>query len=411
MRVAMQTKADNTYFQKGFGLKPAIEAELVRDYHSALVQHLRNSDFRIDAGSITLMLAKEFGFCYGVDRAVEYAYEARKKFPERRIHITGEIIHNPHVNRRLREMEINFLSTDPSQEKNYDVVVPEDVVILPAFGVTSEAFDLLRARGCILVDTTCGSVLNVWKNVERYAREDYTSVIHGRYDHEETLATASRATRHPGGHYLVVRDMEEAEWVAGYLEEGGSPDEFRSRFRDAVSPNFDPEKHLRRIGLANQTTMLSTESMAIGERLGQAMAVRYGQEHLADHFRSFDTICSATQERQDAVLELIQEPLDVMLVIGGYNSSNTTHLAEITDAAGIPTYHIDDAGCLLSPETIRHQPVGTREEKQSSNWLPEGEVRIGITAGASTPNSRVGEVIERVLRTRNIDPTEIITPT
>ena len=384
------------YYQKGFGLKPEIQEDLARDYHSGLVQHLRAHDHRIAAGGMTLLLAKELGFCYGVDRAVEYAYETRRKFPDRAIHITGEIIHNPHVNRRLQEMGIRFLSSRPSEPKAFEAVGPEDVVILPAFGVTVEELERLRAAGCVLVDTTCGSVLNVWKNVERYARDGFTSVIHGKFDHEETRATASRATRSPAGHYLVVRDLEEAEWVARYIEAGASAEEFRRRFGGACSQGFDPERHLGRIGLANQTTMLSSESMAIGERLRQAMERRYGGAALAEHYRAFDTICSATQERQDAVSDLIREPLDLMLVVGGYNSSNTGHLAEMPAAAGIPTYHIDDAACILGPDRIRHQPVGARAETETAGWLAAGEAVIGLTAGASTPNNKIGETIVRI---------------
>jgi 4-hydroxy-3-methylbut-2-enyl diphosphate reductase len=396
--------SETHYYQKGFGLKPQIEADLVRDYHSGLVQRLRDGGYRLAAGGITVLMAREFGFCYGVDRAVEYAYEARRKFPDRRLHITGEIIHNPHVNQRLREMGISFLSTSPSDPKDYESVRPEDVVILPAFGVTTEESDLLRERGCILVDTTCGSVLNVWKNVERYAREGFSAVIHGRYDHEETRATASRATRLPGGHYLVVRDMEEAELLARFLEVGGDGTALLARFRRACSPGFDPARHLERIGLANQTTVLSSESLAIGERLRQAVIRRWGEAAVADHYRAFDTICSATQDRQDAVRALLDEPLDLMLVVGGYNSSNTCHLAEMPCEEGVPAYHIDDAACILGPDQIRHKPVGQTGEVIQERWLPPGELIVGLTAGASTPNNKVGEVIEALLRCRGVDP-------
>jgi 4-hydroxy-3-methylbut-2-enyl diphosphate reductase len=399
--------SETTYYRKGFGLKADIQGQLDQDYHSSLVDYFRAHEFRLEAGDLTLLLAREFGFCYGVDRAVEYAYEARRKFPDRRIHITGEIIHNPHVNRRIREMGINFLSLSPSEDKDFDAVAAEDVVILPAFGVTVEELGELRRRGSILVDTTCGSVLNVWKNVEAYARDDFTSVIHGKYYHEEAQATASRATSHAGGHYLLVRDMEETEYVARFIETGGDAGELLEKFRKAVSPDFDPDAHLRRIGLANQTTMLSSESLAIGKRLEQAMAARYGRENLAAHFRAFDTICSATQDRQDAIQELIAQPLQLVLVIGGYNSSNTNHLAEMADGSA-PTFHIDDADCILDPERIRHKPVGEHEETVSEGWLPQGPARIGITAGASTPSSKIGEVVERVLRCRGVDPARFV---
>ena len=397
--------SETVHYRKGFGLKASIQGELDRDYYSGLVEQFRNSGFRLDVGDLSLFLAREFGFCYGVDRAVEYAYETRMKFPDRSIYITGEIIHNPHVNQRLRDMGISYLSASPDDDKDFASVDREDVVILPAFGVTLAELDKLREQGCILVDTTCGSVLNVWKNVERYAREGFTSVIHGKYSHEETRATASRATQH-GSHYLVVRDMEEAEWVATFIEEGDSSEALLQKLPDAVSDGFEPDRDLQRIGLANQTTMLSSESLDIGRRLGRAVAGRYGEEGLASRFRAFDTICSATQDRQDAVRELIARPLERMLVIGGYNSSNTNHLAELAMQT-VTTFHIEDASCILGPERIRHKPVGSREEVVAPDWLPDGPVRIGVTAGASTPSNKIGEVVEQVVRCRGLDPAEL----
>jgi 4-hydroxy-3-methylbut-2-en-1-yl diphosphate reductase len=398
--------SETVHYRKGFGLKASIQGELDRDYYSGLVAQFRNNGFRLDVGDLSLFLAREFGFCYGVDRAVEYAYETRMKFPDRSIHITGEIIHNPHVNQRLRDMGITYLSTSPDDDKDFASVDREDVVILPAFGVTVAELDKLREQGCILVDTTCGSVLNVWKNVERYAREGFTSVIHGKYSHEETRATASRATQQ-GSHYLVVQDMEEAEWVATFIEEGDSGEALMRKLPGAVSDGFEPDRDLQRIGLANQTTMLSSESLDIGRRLERAVARRYGEEGLASRFRAFDTICSATQDRQDAVRELIARPLERMLVIGGYNSSNTNHLAELA-MQSVTTFHIEDAACILGPERIRHKPVGSREEVVAPDWLPDGPVRIGITAGASTPSNKIGEVVEQVVRCRGLDPAELV---
>lgn len=394
---------ETTYYRKGFGLKRAIQGELEQDYASALVDYFRQNDFRLQADGLTIHLAREFGFCYGVDRAVEYAYETRRKFPDRSIYIKGEIIHNPHVNRRLQEMGIEVLPSDAGAER-FHSVQPEDVVILPAFGVTMDEFQALRERGCILVDTTCGSVLNVWKNVDVYARDGFTSVIHGKYYHEETRATASRALQNPGGHFLVVRDMEETEHLARFIEEDGDGQELLRHFRDeAFSVGFDPELHLQRIGLANQTTMLSTESLTIGRRLEKAMTARYGVDDLIAHFRAFDTICSATQDRQDAVEGLVQESLQVVLVIGGYNSSNTNNLARLAGET-VLTFHIEDAACILDARRIRHKPVDQSEEILSEGWLPDGPARVGITAGASTPSNKIGEAVERVLRCRNLDP-------
>ncbi|HEX6645061.1 MAG TPA: 4-hydroxy-3-methylbut-2-enyl diphosphate reductase, partial [Gemmatimonadales bacterium] len=338
--------AESTYFRRGFGLKASIEGQLASDYHSDVIETLRAGGYRLEAGPLTFRLAKEFGFCYGVDRAVDYAYESRLKFPDRRIFLVGEIIHNPHVNAKLRAMGIEILAHDPERDFDFGRVTPDDVVILPAFGVTIRDFERLRALGCVLVDTTCGSVLNVWKRVESYARDGFTAIIHGKYWHEETKATASQVNRHPGGKYLVVLDMDEARPVLDFIERGGDAEALNRRFAKATSEGFDFARDLGKVGIANQTTMLSGESLAIAAEFGRSMARRYGEDALADHFRSFDTICSATQERQDAVKELLREPPDVMVVIGGYNSSNTCHLAELAGSHGVRTYHIEDAECI-----------------------------------------------------------------
>jgi 4-hydroxy-3-methylbut-2-enyl diphosphate reductase len=392
--------AEQAYFQKGFGLKTVIEGSLRRDYHSGIVQRLRESGFRVATPRVEIRLAEEFGFCYGVDRAVEYAYETMEKFPGRRVTLIGEIIHNPHVNMRLREMGIRILSPEDAA-KDGERFQADDVVIIPAFGVPFKMFETLRATGCVLVDTTCGSVLNVWKNVEKYARDGFTSVIHGKYQHEETRATASRATRFAAGHYLVVKDMDEARLVCAYIRGTGDREAFVTAFSRAVSPGFDPDRHLESIGVANQTTMLSSESLAIAEALKQAIIDRHGADSLRARFRSFDTICSATQDRQDAVLKMTKEPLDLMLVIGGYNSSNTNHLVDI---AGLTTraFHIQNAGDLLGADRIRHKPAGTSEEIVTEGWLPEGRSVIGVTAGASTPNNKIGEVVEKILSLRGV---------
>ena len=392
---------DQTYFRKGFGLKEAI-AEDMAAYHSGLVDRLRAGGHSLTVGDLTFRLAKEFGFCYGVDRAVEYAYETRRQFPSKRIFLVGEIIHNPHVNRRLEELGIALLGHDPSGQFDFSAVTDTDVVLIPAFGVTVRDFERLRAIGCVLVDTTCGSVLNVWKRVERYARDGFTALVHGKHYHEETKATASQVTRFAEGRYLVVRDMAEAELVALFIERGGDAPALAERFRHAVSPGFDFVRDLDRVGLANQTTMLAKESLAIADRVRAAFVKRFGPQNIDAHFRSFDTICSATQERQDAVLELIRERLDVMVVIGGYNSSNTMSLARLC-ADHVRTYHIEDAqGIRPENRSIRHQPVGQRGEQEVTDWLSEATHVIGITAGASTPNNKIGEAIERILRTRGL---------
>jgi 4-hydroxy-3-methylbut-2-en-1-yl diphosphate reductase len=387
---------ESTYFRRGFGLKAEIEGQLTADYHSSVVEVMRSRQHRLDVGPLSFRLAKEFGFCYGVDRAVDYAYETRRKFPDRALYLVGEIIHNPHVNQKLRDMGVHFLARGEDGGFDFSGIGAADVVIMPAFGVTMGDFERLRTIGCVLVDTTCGSVLNVWKRVESYARDGYTAIIHGKHYHEETKATASQVMKYPGGRYLVVLDMAEARIVCDFIERGGDLGALAERFAKAVSPGFDFERDLQRVGIANQTTMLSGESLAIAAEFGRSMERRYGPEALASHFRSFDTICSATQERQDAVLALIEEPLDVMLVVGGYNSSNTCHLAALVQSNGVRTFHIEDAeGVDPATGTIRHQPIGTKHEITSEGWLGNGRI-IGITAGASTPNNKVGETIARV---------------
>ena len=399
---------EQTYFRKGFGLKGAIEGALTADYHSRAVDAIRAAGYVLRVGDLTFRLAGEFGFCYGVDRAVEYAYETRTKFPGKRTFLVGEIIHNPHVNHKLEAMGVSFLHRPDGGAFDFSRIGVDDVVILPAFGVTVSDFERLRAIGCVLVDTTCGSVLNVWKRVESYARDGFTALVHGKNYHEETKATSSQVTKHAGGKYVVVRDMTEARVVCEYIEGRGTRDGFLEQFKGKMTPGFDPDRDLQRVGVANQTTMLSGESLAIAAEIGKSMTRRWGEAALGEHFRTFDTICSATQERQDAVLKLIAEPLDLMVVIGGYNSSNTTHLAAICQQK-VATYHIADAMCI-DPDSgaIRHRPVGQHEEARQDRWLPDGPVTIGVTAGASTPNNKIGETIERIAAMRGVSLQEAL---
>ena len=394
----------STYFRKGFGLKSEVQDELAADYDGRIVDYLRSHEYTLVSGDVTVRLAREFGFCYGVERAVEYAYQARRKFPDRRIFLVGEIIHNPHVNDRMRDMGIEILAhPDPTGAFDFSGLTPEDVVIMPAFGVTIDDFSALRALGCILVDTTCGSVLNVWKPVESYARDGFTALIHGKYYHEETRATASQVRKYPEGHYIIVRNMDEALMVCDYIEGRMTSAALMSYFAKAVSPGFDAERHLQRIGVANQTTMLARESLAIADVVGAAIGRGRGDDARATSFRSFDTICSATQERQDAMRELLDTGVDVIIVIGKFNSSNTISLAALC-ADEVPTYHIETS-LAINPDarsihfreaTIKHN------EMDVVDWIPPGPVRVGITAGASTPNNKIGDVVTRILATRGL---------
>jgi 4-hydroxy-3-methylbut-2-enyl diphosphate reductase len=380
-------------FRKGLDMKHAVAGMLADKYHSSIIERIKAEEFTYRAGRLTVHLAREFGFCYGVDRAVDYAYQTRERFPDRQVFLTGEIIHNPHVNEQLRAMGIRFLS---DEGESIERLTAADVVILPAFGVTVAMLKELDRRGCTLIDTTCGSVLNVWKNVHRYAEGGYTAVIHGKVWHEETQATASQTVGY-GGKYLVVFDRPETEIVCDYIRRGGDGNAFMTRFNKAASAGFDPDRDLRHIGLANQTTMLMTESLEIGEMIRRAMIDRYGEADLAAHYQAFDTICSATQDRQDAVVALLRDhPVDLMIVIGGYNSSNTANLARIC-AASRPTFHIADPAGLVSPNEIRHRPVGSKVEETTTGWLPlNGPLTIGLTSGASTPDNLVGAAIARL---------------
>src|SRR5215208_3149614 len=391
-------------------MRDDVQHLLDRDYRSEVVDRVRENGNVLEADGLTLRLADEFGFCYGVDRAVDYAFQTREKFPKRRIHITGDMIHNASMNDRLREMGVEFLSKgfDGRPDEKFDLLGPEDVVILPAFGAPVDWVRRLREKDCIVVDTTCGSVLSVWKRVTRYAQRGFTSIIHGKYYHEETKATASHTTKEGGnGKYLIVRNLEETGHVVDFILGLTSAGELEEKLGHGMSPGFDPERDLQSIGVANQTTMLMSETMAVGEELRKAIAYRYGEENLEEHFELFDTICSATQDRQDALFALLEHPLDVVVIIGGYNSSNTNNLAIIASERVKKSYHIASGECIEG-DLIRHKPAGRpldiREEVEECGWLPEGEVRVGLTAGASTPNSQIGLAVGRILRARGLPP-------
>lgn len=398
--MVMSDKSTEKMIRRGFGLKEEIRPLLNESYHSSLIERMKASRYELAVGDLVICLAREFGFCYGVDRAVDLAYETRKRFPDRRIYLTSEIIHNPRVNSKLRQLGIEFLDGNAGSPVpgafSIDTVNPEDVVLIPAFGTPTHELELLKSRGCILVDTTCGSVMAVWRRVEQYARDGFTSVIHGKYQHEETRATSSRVTQYPNGKFIIVRDREQAQKVCNFIRREIEKVVLLEEFRQAVSRGFDPDEDLQRVGCANQTTMLSSESLEIAEMIQAALCDRYGKEELAKRFRHFDTICSATQDRQDAVLELARARVDLMVVVGGYNSSNTGHLCEISSQY-CPAYHVRDAEEIISRDVIRHKPAGQSETVVTQGWLPRGKARIGITAGASTPNRVIEEVICKIV--------------
>ena len=384
----------------------AVQAQVESHYRSELVDRIRARGHVLSAGGLTIKLAKEFGFCYGVERAIDLAYAARKVYPDQPIYILGEIIHNPEVNDQLREMGIRFLS---GKEKNADIeeLKQGDVVIIPAFGTEIATMDKLKERGCLFVDTTCGDVMSVWKRVRQYANDNVTSIIHGKAWHEETKATSSRATASGRGHYLVVFTLAETDYVCTYILNGGNKEEFLAKFKGAYSPGFDPDVHLDALGVANQTTMLRGETEEVQRRLRAAMSQKYGAENLDKHFRFFDTICGATQDRQDALDKLLAQPLALLLVIGGYNSSNTSHLAEMGEAK-LPTFFIKNAGKMISDQRICHYNLHKHEEVETSNWLPTGDITVGITAGASCPNNLIEDTIRRLFDLRGISVQEVL---
>lgn len=382
-----------------------VQAEVETHYRSSLVENLRRAGGVMQVGHTTVRLARDFGFCYGVERAIDLAYAARKVFADRKVYLLGEIIHNPEVNRQLTEMGIIRIPIH-EHESTVARLSPEDVVIVPAFGAETRIMDIISQRGCLIVDTTCGDVMSVWKRVRGYAKQGFTSIIHGKASHEETRATSSRAMGEDGnGHYLVVLTLSDVDYVCDYIRHGGDKAGFLARFAGAMSEGFDPDVHLRSVGVANQTTMLKSETEELQRRIQRAITDRDGGESATGHFQVFDTICGATQERQDSLFDMLRKPMDVLLVVGGYNSSNTTHLVEIGEKQ-LPTFFIRTAECLKSFTEIVHFDLHSKAEKTSysEKLTSAGPVVVGVTAGASCPNNLIEDTILRVFELRGVDP-------
>jgi len=378
----------------------AVQAQVLSHYRSDLVERIRAQGNILSAGDLTVKLAKEFGFCYGVERAIDLAYAARRAYPNQRIFLLGEIIHNPEVNDQIRRMGIVTIASKPNDDE-INQLKPEDIVIIPAFGTEVLTRRKLEEKGCLFVDTTCGDVMSVWKRVRQYSKDAVTSIIHGKAWHEETKATSSQARANGGGHYLVVFTLAETDYVCDYIMNGGNKAEFLEKFKGAYSEGFDPDIHLEAIGVANQTTMLRGETEEVQRRLKTAMIRKHGETEVQKHFRFFDTICGATQDRQDALEKLLREPLNLLLVIGGYNSSNTSHLAEMGEAQ-LPTFFIKNAAKMVSDKLIVHYNQHLHKEVETQNWLPSGKITVGITAGASCPNNLIEDAIRRLFELRGI---------
>ena len=408
--MTMDTKAfkrslqkSEKYFRKGFGHESEVSTLLEREYESSLIKEIRAQDYRFTQGNVTILLAEAFGFCWGVERAIALAYETRRQYPTEQIWITNEIIHNPSVNQNLKEMNVNFIPTDAAGGKDFSGIQERDVVILPAFGASVQEMQLLDHKNCVIMDTTCPWVSKVWNSVEKHKKNQHTSIIHGKYKHEETIATSSFADT-----YLVVLNLAESEYVCDYIlnpgttqeERAAKKAEFLSRFENAYSDGFDPEVDLTRVGIANQTTMLKGETEEIGKMFERTMMRKYGPANLNQHFLSFNTICDATQERQDAMFDLVEHSVDLMVVIGGYNSSNTTHLQEIAIDKKIPSFHIDCADRIGPGNCVEHKPLN-QTLTVAENWLPKGPITVGVTSGASTPDQVVEDVLEKIFELKS----------
>jgi 4-hydroxy-3-methylbut-2-enyl diphosphate reductase len=387
-----------------------VQAQVLSHYRSEIVERIRANGGVLSSGNLTVKLAKEFGFCYGVERAIDLAYAAKKYFaevsPDVPIYLLGEIIHNPEVNDQIRRMGIKIISPKPTEDE-LSQLQSGDAVIIPAFGTEVGTRKKLEVKGCVLVDTTCGDVMSVWKRVRQYSKESVTSIIHGKAKHEETKATTSQARAYGSGHYLVVFNLAETDYVCNYILNGGNKTEFLEKFKGAYSAGFDPDLHLQAVGVANQTTMLRGETEEVQRRIKAAMIKKYGEAEVEKHFRFFDTICGATQDRQDALEKLLREPMNLLIVVGGYNSSNTSHLAEMGEAK-LPTFFIKNAAKMESEKLIRHFDLHKRQEVETPDWLPSGKINVGVTAGASCPNNLIEDTIRRLFELRGISVQELL---
>mmetsp|Transcript_31957 Transcript_31957/g.67195 ORF Transcript_31957/g.67195 Transcript_31957/m.67195 type:complete len:463 (+) Transcript_31957:144-1532(+) len=389
----------DTFHRKGFKeVRANVEKNMEDQFQSTLVDELKSNNFLIKKDGVTVHLAKDFGFCWGVERSIALAYEAVEHFPGKKVHITNELIHNPEVNDNLHAMDVQFIEKMGEGGKDFSKIGDGDVVILPAFGASFEEMAMLHAKNVDVVDTTCPWVSKVWNTVDQHQRKGLTSVIHGKYAHEETVATVSFCED-----YICVKDMKEAEMLADYMANGGDKVAFLKYFEKAMSEGFDPDTMLDKIGLANQTTMYKKETRAIGQMMQKVQMKKFGPVDIKAHYFEFDTICDATQERQDAIHDLCENAdelkLDFILVIGGWDSSNTAHLLEIPQKANVRSFHINKADCIGADNTITHRLMSgeiVTEKFIEDIENKDRELQMGVTSGASTPDAAVQDSLSSI---------------
>jgi 4-hydroxy-3-methylbut-2-enyl diphosphate reductase len=365
------------------------------NYEAASISQIRETGGVWDFGGLIFHFPEHFGFCYGVDKAIDLVFETCARFPDRRIFLTDQLIHNPYINGKLREKGVRYLKRDAVNLLLCGELGEGDVVVVSAFGTDFRDIENLKLRGVMIVDSTCGAIINVWKRVEGYARSGSITVMHGKRNHEETRATVSQAVKE-GGAYIIIENMKEAEELAAVIRGEVGESEFIRRYPDAVLKNFMFDAAACKMGMANQTTMLKGESLQIQEKLKKAFVERFGQEAAGSRFKSFDTICGATQDRQDALRKLLAKRLDLLLIVGGFNSSNTSHLAEIASLGDLPFYHIESAEDIPSLEEIRARDPFTGKAGAGRDWFPKDTLHIGITSGASTPDVTLLSIIQKL---------------
>jgi len=393
---------DDRFFRRGFKeVREDVEHEMKEQFKSDIVDELKAKDYVIEKDGVQVYLAKDFGFCWGVERSIALAYEAVNHFPDRTIHITNELIHNPEVNDSLENKNVKLIEKLDEGKKDFSNIGENDVVILPAFGASYEEMELMNSKNVDVVDTTCPWVSKVWNTVDTHQKKGLTSIIHGKYAHEETIATASFCED-----YIIVKNMKEAEMVVDYIVNGGDKEEFLTYFAKAVSEGFDPDTMLEKVGLANQTTMYKKETRAIGQTFQKGMMKKFGPGEVNQHYMEFDTICDATQERQDAVSDLVTNAdklgLDFILVVGGWDSSNTAHLLEIPMLGGVRAFHINRSDCISADNTITHRTMSGEIVTEPFILDLDKDVKMGVTSGASTPDSAVQDSLSSIFLLKSV---------